>query len=761
MLLNTLQSNFSLGELAPELQGWLDLPAFKRGMYAASNFVIGPNGGLSFRPGTYYAGQTAGNQAPKLIPFVYSDGSAYVLEATPGRLRFYTNNGSLDVSYTVTNATWAGGTAQVTVSAAHVFQVGDTVTIASIVATGGTLSYNGTFIITAVGTFTISYALGATGGTYSSGGTAVGQYQIVTPFITPQTLPQSWAQSDDVLYLTDPTGTVPPQQLTRLGAANWTITAIPFTAGPFLNANISATTMTVTASVDVAASVATFAATDVGRLIMVLDPSDSYNGSAGMYKYGVIATFTDTQHVIVSSWSYTTGTIDTPVTFISTAAQTDWRLGKWCATIGYPVCVTLHQQRLIFGGNANYRYKQNFVGSVAGFYTGMSPFDPDGTVNPDNSYDFNVSSGRADAISWIMSGRQLFIGTTEAEYAATSQGPAVTPTDISVVLQTTLGSTINPISLSYRLMLIQKGGLMLLEWAYAYFLGGFIGNWANQMSSHITYPGVTRLGAVLSPFLRLIMPRSDGQVIIATDNNEQKGGLAATPGGTLGYTRITMGGSYTGGPAQVVDTCIIPTANFDQIWFCVKRTINGSTSYMLEYLTSDFNWNLANTMANAHQVDAGIVYAGVSTSTLTGLDYLDGQAVVGWDRANNIPIAATVAGGSITLTTATTAAVVGLSYAGSCKSMQLADPRIQGHQQYAAKVYLRLYNTYNGSLLTGPQYNQTIPITESLNKLYSGSTMNVPDQGYETSPSVAWQQVSPYPMTVLSISTDYLAGSSG
>ncbi len=761
MLLNTLQTNFSLGELSPELQGWLDLPAFKRGMYTASNFVIGPNGGLSFRPGTYYAGQTAGNQAPKLIPFVYSDGSAYVLEATPGRLRFYTNNGSLDISYTVTNATWAAGTATITTSVPNCFVVGDTVTISGITATGGTDSYNGTFVVTAVGgPSIISYSLGATGGTYSSGGTMVGQYQIFTPFTTAATLPQSWAQSDDVLYLTDPTGTIPPQQLERLGAVNWTISNIPFTAGPFINANTSATTMSVSTNT-VTASAATFASTDVGRLIMVLDPSDSYNGSVGMYKYGTIATYTNSTTVVVSGWKYTTGTIDTTTTFISTAAQTDWRLGKWCATIGYPTCVTLYQQRLIFGSNSNALYKQNFVGSVSGFYTGFSPFDPDGTVNPDNSYDFSVASGRADAISWITSGRDLYIGTTEAEYRVSSQGPVVTPTDINVVLQTTLGSVINPISLNYRLMLIQKGGLMLLEWAYAYFLGGYMGQWANQMSSHITYPGVTRLGAVLSPFLRLIMPRSDGQVIIATDNNEQKGGLAATPGGTLGYTRITAGGSYNGGIAQIVDTCIIPTTNFDQIWFCVKRTINGSTSYMIEYLTQDFNWDLANTMANAHQVDAGLAYSGSSTNTLTGLSYLEGQAVVGWDRANNIPIAATVAGGSITLTTATTAAVVGLSYTGTCKSMQLADPRIQGHQQYAAKVYLRLYNTYNGSLLTGPQYNQAVSIPESLNNLYSGSTMNSPDQGYETSPSIAWQQVSPYPMTVLNISTDYVAGSSG
>ena len=754
-MLNNLQTNFTLGELAPELQGWVDLPNFKRGVYLAENFLVGPNGGLTFRPGTYYSANTYGNSYGKLIPFIYSDGSVYVIEATPGLFRFHTNGGPLLVSYATTAGSWTSSTATLTIGA-HCFLVGDTITVAGVSPSG----YNGTFVITAVTSTTISYALASNPGSYTSAGTVQGTYQVTTPYTSAQTPVRScYVQSDDVLYMTDPTGTNPPQQLARTGAATFTLSAVAFTAGPFLDANITATTMTVSSGTHVAASAATFASTDVGRLIMILDPSDTYNNSIGMYKWGTITTYTDSQHVIIDAWKYTVGTIDTAQAFVATGAQTEWRLGAWSATTGYPHRVAIHQERLLFGYDTK---QQTVTGSVSGYYNGFSPFDPDGTVNPDNAFRYNLASGQADQIMWLISGKDLYIGTTDAEYAVTSTGPAITPSDINIKLQTTIGSSgkHGPVYLNYRLMMMQRGGFQLNEWAYAYFLGGYIGAWANQQSAHITYPGISNMDRVTNPFTRLVLNRKDGQLVIATDSSESKGGIASTPGGILGFTRYVPAGTYSTGAAQVEESCVIPAIGYDQIWMVVLRTINGNTVRTVEYLTPDFNWDTAATMADAFQVDCGLTYSGSSTSTISGLDHLEGQDVVGWDITNSLPIAATVSGGSITLTTATSNAVVGLSYTGTCKTMQLSDPRIQGHTEYAVRAYLRLYNTYNGYVLTGPKYDQIELLSESSGNLYSGMTRNLLSQGSETAPAVSWGQVSPYPMTVLCVSTDYTVGNS-
>jgi hypothetical protein len=74
----------------------------------------------------------------------------------------------------ITGATWTGGIATFTTTTSHGVAVGETYTISGIVATGGTSSYNGTYIATTGTTgSTLKGALASTGGTYSSGGTLV------------------------------------------------------------------------------------------------------------------------------------------------------------------------------------------------------------------------------------------------------------------------------------------------------------------------------------------------------------------------------------------------------------------------------------------------------------------------------------------------------------------------------------------------------------------------------------------------------------
>lgn len=78
--------------------------------------------------------------------------------------------------YSVTAASWAGGTATLTIGG-HALAVGQLVAVNNVTPTG----YNGTVRVTAKTATTISYALGANPGTYSSGGTV--QSDAITPGI--------------------------------------------------------------------------------------------------------------------------------------------------------------------------------------------------------------------------------------------------------------------------------------------------------------------------------------------------------------------------------------------------------------------------------------------------------------------------------------------------------------------------------------------------------------------------------------------------
>lgn len=758
MLPGNLQSNFTLGELSPQMQGFVDLPAFKRGVLQSQNFTIGPTGGLAFRQGTYYAANTRNNASCVLVPFVYNTvGQAYVLEFTNGCIRFYTENGQLDVGFTVTGATWASNVATVTFNANHCWAVGDTVTIAGISPSG----YNGTFVITAVTATTVSYALGSNPGSYSSGGTGSGPYQVLNAAFTTN-LPLSWAQSDDVLYLVNGQG--PIQQLTRLGAVNWTLAAMSAQAGPFLDVNTTAS-LTITPSgtngTTLTASSALFASTDVGRMILLVDSADAWNGTTGMYKWAVISAFSSATVVTVTQWYHTSANVTAADTMKMTTAQSQFALGMWSNTTGWPTVLTIHQDRLIASGGGG--SPSTLVGSVVGNYVTYAPFDPDGTVNADNCFILPINAGRDDAINWMISSHFLVVGTGGAEYAVTSQGPGLAPTDAQATVQTTLGgeSEMLPIQLNYRILMMQRGGLNLQEWAFAYFVQGYMATWQNQMSEHITYPGIIWMDAVKAPALRLYMLRSDGQIVIATDSHEAKGGLAASPGGVLGFTRYVAAGSYQGGNAVVENICVIPTAAYDQLWLCVRRTVNGVTVRHVEFLTGEFYSDPTATMNNAVFVDAALAYSGAAITTLTGLGYLEGQQIVGWDSTNNTTIGPlTVTGGQVTLPTASSALVIGLAYTGTVKTMQVPDVRIQGKMQYANRAYLRLYQTYAGSILTGPGYMTSQPMAESAGQLYSGPARVDLTQGSGTDQYISWQQTSPYPMEVLNVSLDFTVGAS-
>ena len=814
---NSLQTNFSGGELAPSMQGYVNLKEYINGLLTEQNFVNDNNGGVFFRQGTYYAADTAGDATCKIVPFIFNKLQAYQLEFTAGRIRFYTNNGQEQVSNNVSAASWAGGTATVTIGA-HVFLAGDTVTVAGITPSG----YNGAFVLSSVTGTAIKYAV-ANPGAYSSGGTARGAYQIVSPYTGSGSIaiaPNSWAQTDDVMYLFE--GHTPVQQLIRLGAANWTIAPISPIMGPFMQVNTSAGSLMSTSGtggVNVANSSQIFSATDVGRQILMLDSTGSYQGSAGTWKWAIITAFTDTTHVTVDNWrqtvaakttanlgmgaglaiasaswaanvvvfnvSYNTlqvgmkftvtgvnpsayngtytitarkgGAISAilgsnPGSYVSggTLSNTntqDWALGAWSTTTGYPTCGSFHQQRLVYGGatSDSLLSATTFGGSMVGLYTTFCQFDPDGTVNPDNAFTFQIASGRADGIQWMIADKYLEIGTGAAEYTVQSSGPAITPTDVNVVAQTSLGSSgVSPAQMNYRLVIPQRGNQFLHQWVYNWQVGGFIAQMINKSADHICGPGISRIVYQLNPVPRLWAVRTDGQVIVGTDTGD---GWA--------FGRLVLGGAFGAGSPVVEDISVIPTATYDQIWLVVKRTVNGQTVRFVEYITSPWD----GVMADAFFVDAGLQYSGAPTTTLTGLGYLNGQtvAILGDGVSQGTQV---VPGTGILTVTSASKFSVGLVYSGYCQSLQLSDQTIQGRRQYAIRAFLRLLNTFGGYILSGKTYATQRPLKESATSLYTGSSKQVLDHGTDTEQHLVFGQQSPYPMTVLNASIDFRAGDS-
>ena len=194
----------------------------------------------------------------------------------------------------------------------------------------------------------------------------------------------------------------------------------------------------------------------------------------------------------------------------------------------------------------------------------------------------------------------------------------------------------------------------------------------------------------------------------------------------------------------------------DQVWLIVQRWINGAVRRYVEYFTPfDFNEDLT----AFHYLDSGLSYVGGDTTSLTGLDHLEGE-VVDIIGEGSTQTSKTVSSGAITLATATEQAKVGLLYSSDLQTMRLDEGYTETTQTKTTRIYdlsVRFQNTVGASV--GPNAANLTAIDFRA----SGSAMNLPiplftgdksvefDTGYGTEGLVYIQQPQALPMTILGI----------
>lgn len=98
MSMYPIQPSFAAGELTPSLYGRVDMAKYAVGLKTCENFLIHPHGGVSRRPGTHFVAraedQTVVNgelvkNACRLVPFIYNESVAYVIEISASTMRFF------------------------------------------------------------------------------------------------------------------------------------------------------------------------------------------------------------------------------------------------------------------------------------------------------------------------------------------------------------------------------------------------------------------------------------------------------------------------------------------------------------------------------------------------------------------------------------------------------------------------------------------------------------------------------------------------
>lgn len=808
-----LQPSFNAGEFSPRMVARTDFAKYPLACATLENMIPLPQGGAARRPGTVFVAEVKDSTRKiKLRPFEFSTLQAYVLECGEGYIRFYKDHGRIEAAPTdaaIVNGAFDSGIANWTDRSGAGSSIGhDAISQRlSLISNGATSGHAEQAVAIGAAYQSAEHVLrfrvfGAPGdkvklriGASSTGGEVVndvefaagwhavsftpgaatayvqflhataktlqiddvslisdGPVEVGAPWGEADLFAVKQAQSADVLYLCHPDH--PVYRLTRSGHASWSLVLAAFQDGPWDDENAGGATLTpaatsglgvvVTASGTAGINDGTgFTADDVGRAIRLSNPV-----SGASWGWGVI----------VARNSPTQVSVDIKRAFASAGATSVWRLGAWGGANGWPGAVTFFEQRLCFA--ASNSRPQTFWLSQSADFTNMSPDSPDaasgkwaGAVEDDDAIDFTISADQVNAIRWLASGRNLFVGTVGGEWAVKSNGPTLTPVDIDVKRQTTFGvANLPPVVMRGRMMFLQRAGRKMLEFAFSLEQDNFQALDMTVLAEHVTRGGIVDLAYQQEPDSVLWAVRVDGEMPTLTYMPDQN---------VVGWARCRLGGLYGGAAAACETVCVVPGADRDEAWICVARTIGGQVRRHVEYVAPPFE--RGNDTATACYADSALTYDGAPTAALSGLGHLEGESVaILADGAVHPP--RTVVGGTVTLDYPVARAVAGLPYTHVFESLKweagAAGGTAQGQIKRIHGVTLILLES--GSVDIGPDFTRIKPVSfrttddrmDSAVPLFTGERFVSFDGDFDTDTRVVIRGADPTPFTLLALAPE-------
>lgn len=795
--LQPLQTNFTSGEVSPYMWARTELQQYANSARQITNFVVRPQGGLLKRSGTIYVAQVKNSaNYTQLVPFEYSNTDTYVIEMGAGYYRFYRSGGQILSSTAFTNGAL---TANITGWTTNISGTGGA---AYNSANGGVARLSGgssgrgaiwqalpfigtsTYTITCnVYTNTITYNVGTTinGGEIATGTLTPGigktitftpttegtvyiwfsnsannnadistisintpVYQITNPFSTSDLPNVRWAQSYDTLYMFH--NSYPSFYLQRAGHAQWTRTAITFTDGPYYDVSdlnyggigtgiVISSSATALGSTTLTASSPLFLSTDVGRLIRYR----SVNTAA--WGWAIITAY--------SSATSVTATIKKAFDASGTNSQ-QWRLGYFSASTGYPAVGTIFQQRLVLAGITT--KKQTMFFSVTADLYNMQPDD---TSYKDNQIDtsamvYTIADNTGNVITGFSTLNWFFVYTSggvwviNSNTTGTSNGP-ITPSTIALYkVVSESSSAVPPAVCRTSVLYTHIYGRKLLDVGYNFATNLYTPTDLATLAEQRTVAQIQWSAVQTSPNYIVWNMMQDGTLSAVTYYKEQQ---------ITGWHEHTIAGTN----AQVKAITAIPGPLEDQIWMIVSRTINGSTVQYIEYFAPTFL--LDSTITDAMFLDCAAQYIGGSTTTITGLSYLEGQNVTVFGNGGVVS-ATSVTGGSITLQTAVTQAWVGLPFTSvlltNVPTGQSARDGGSTHGRLGRvdRVGIQFYNSYGGKIGMDSTHCNNIPSYGSQTimgqpiSLFTGLYEYPLSNSYTREPTVYFEHSLPVPIHI-------------
>lgn len=549
-------------------------------------------------------------------------------------------------------------------------------------------------------------------------------YEIATPYLEADLFDIQYAQASDVMYLTS--ANYWPRKLSRTGDTAWTLSNYVPIDGPYLDANDTATTLNpsgTTGNITIAASTSFF---NVGHAPVGTEPGAYFQLHGGYVQVTAYNSATSVDATVLDTLSASTAT-------------TTWREGAWSSYRGFPRAVSFFEERLYFGGT-DYQ-PQTLWGSAVSAYNDHTP----GTADDDAvNYTMGVARKNQNTIQWLQGHKLLFIGTSGGTFTAGDANAPLTPSNVRILPQASHGSAyIQPVTISNILLFVSRSRRKLRELSFDFRDESYRAPDMTLLAEHITRSGIVQLDYAEEPDAILYAVRADGTLASCTYDREQE---------IVAWNTLPTNGT-------IESVAVIPatsgTEGYDQVWVIAKRTVNGATVRYVEYLEQYFdNGDSAVDVTDAFFVDAGLQYDGVATTTLSGLDHLEGETVQVLGDGAEMPDAV-VASGSITLASSVTKASVGLGYTSTLQLLPAItgarDGTTQGRAKSWGRVKARLFESL-GMQINGIDLaiRSTADLMDTAIDPYTG-WREVQVNGWDEEGQITFAQTRPLPLTLLSV----------
>lgn len=669
MRTHIIQSNFTAGEVSPKLLGRVDIQRYANACKKAENLSVVIQGGLRRRDGLQfvYGAKDVGLGAdglPKpirLIPWVFSRNESYILELGDKYVRFYQNGKIVLSDPTNPNSAPVEEPTEIT---ADMLQ-------------------------------DLSYAQGAD--TMFFAHTSHAPMQLVRNSQTSWSFTTiDWTKDENIMPFAELTPSpvcwlAPiPKKIPNPADATKTINA-PMLVGSLVDLEYRESDT----DPSTPKNGALFHAADVGKYIRV-------NG--GVIKIMTVQDGTNKAEGRITSLMYgdASGNV--------IASPNAWTLetGVWSndPKVGWPGCVALHQQRLIFAGSI--KYPQTFWGSAIRAYRNFEL----GYVD-DAAYSFTLDSDQVNPITALFSLNSLIALTHSSEFIITGTNNTITPSNISVRVPSNYGASyVRPMRVGTELVYMQRAGRKLLSMSYdpnsqtAYSVSDL-----TVLAEHLTEDLVTDAAYQQEPESLIRLVTTNGNLITLAYNKENEvTGWTRNRTGVVEWTTQTMDPNSTTTDPNDKDyismdvqherqdrfrnVASIPTkGGEDDCYVAVARQIGGTWKLYIERFRRDLHVDSA-LVGEPDPTNAAAVANGIAE--WTGLEHLEGETV--HIVADGVPMAPQkVIGGKITLVRKAFQVNIGLPFVSTLVTLkpefQTNTGTAHGAHTSTSKLRIRLLET--------------------------------------------------------------------